>query len=288
MSVTETHLQIPAKDGFLLSATLFEPDPSTQRKGVIQLNSGTGIPRSLYANMVRFLADSGYTAVIYDYRGIGGSKPKSLKHFSAFIRDWGQLDMVGVLEWVNDHYPTERKILIGHSTGGQMVGLMENNDLLDRFILIASSTGYWKDMSKPYKWLMPPLWLLYIPLSIHLMGYANAKKFRHGENLPAGVALEWRKWCINPQYFEPEFGKSLAPLYFDQINIPLTSYQVSEDPIANATTANKLLTYYVNADVNVKKIEPSAFQVDKIGHTGFFSRKFRMSLWQDLLEEISQ
>jgi predicted alpha/beta hydrolase len=271
---------IEARDGFKLSATVRRP--SGKIKGVIQLNSGAGIPQKVYANLASFLSNNGYVTVTYDYRGIGHSSPPTLKGFQSTIEDWGILDMTSIFDWVIREFPSEKKILIGHSMGGQLVGLMDNHQKIDKLILIASSTGYWRDMSSPYKWLMPPLWFLFIPITIQIYGYVNAKTLRQGENLPKDVAIQWRNWCINPTYFDDHFQKSNTRLYFEDLRIPLKSIQISDDPIANEITANKLLTYYKNAYIEVEKISPQQLGVKKIGHAGFFSRQFSDTLWENL------
>lgn len=275
---------IEARDGFKISATIKRP--MADIKGVIQFNCGTGIPQKVYSNLATYLTECGYVSVTYDYRGIGKSKPNSLKGFPSNIEDWGILDMTSVFDWVISEFPNERKIIIGHSMGGQLVGLMENCQKIDKLILIASSTGYWKDMSSPYKWLMPPLWFLFIPFTTFFYGYANAKKIRQGENLPKGVALQWRKWCVNPNYFDDDFQKSNTRLFFDKVKIPLKSIQITDDPIANEVTANKILNYYKNARIEIEKINPIQYGVKKIGHTGFFSRQFKDTLWKNLMIDI--
>jgi predicted alpha/beta hydrolase len=280
----EQNILIKARDGYALSATIRRP--STEIKGVIQINCGTGIPQNLYGNLAIFLAESGYVTVTYDYRGIGNSKPESLKGFKANLEDWGILDMTSIFDWINHQFPSERKIIIGHSMGGQLVGLMDNYDKVDRLILIASSTGYWKDMSSPFKWLMPPLWFLLIPINIVIYGYANAKQIGQGENLPKGVALQWRKWCINPNYFDDHFKNSNTKLFYDKFLIPIKSIQIDDDPIANKITVNKLVSYYKNAKIEVENITPKKMGVKKIGHTGFFSRKFKDTLWNKLIADI--
>ena len=171
--------------------------------------------------------------------------------------------------------------------GGQQIGFMKNNNAIDQIVLIASSTGYWWDMSFPYKVLMPPLWFLFIPITTQTYGYANAKKIRQGQNLPKGVALEWRKWCINPNYFEDEFNKTIKPEYFNQIKAPIKSIQIADDPIANKITANKILKYYSNSKIDVELIRPADLKVEKIGHTGYFSRKFKDSLWKKLVSDLT-
>ncbi len=280
----QPNIFIQARDGYPLSATIRRP--LTEIKGVIQINCGTGIHQELYFNLANYLTEHGYVTVTYDYRGIGNSKPESLREFQANLEDWGILDMTSIFDWINHEFPDERKIIIGHSMGGQLVGLMDNYDKVDRLILIASSTGYWKDMSSPFKWLMPPLWFLLIPIIVSIYGYANAKVLGQGENLPKGVALQWRNWCINPNYFHDHFKSSKTNLFFDKFLIPIKSIQIDDDPIANHITANKLVSYYSNAKIEVERISPRQMGVKKIGHTGFFSRKFKDTLWTQLIADI--
>jgi predicted alpha/beta hydrolase len=277
-------IQIPARDGYLLSANLYMPLEVS--KGFVQIHCGTGIPQKVYSNFASFLAENGFTSLTFDYRGIAESAPRVLKDSDAKISDWGKLDMSGVFDWVLSNFPNQKKIIVAHSMGGQMIGLMDNHKKIDQLFFIASSTGYWRDMSSPYKWMPAFYWYIMIPIHTKLFGYVNAMKIKQGENLPKGVALEWRKWCTNPDYFEPEFGKTLNPIFFDQITTPIKSMQIQDDPLANKTTANKLLKYFKNAKIEVEEINPKNYGVEKIGHTGFFSRKFKKSLWTKVMHEM--
>lgn len=285
MNATLKNIKIPARDGYQLSATLFKPQ--SESKGFVQIHSGTGIPQKLYANFANHLAENGYTALTFDYRGIAASGPKNLKNFEAKISDWGKLDMAGVLDWATTNFPDQKKMVIAHSMGGQMIGLMDNHAVIDKLFLIASSTGYWKDMSSPYKWLPAFFWYFFIPLHTNLFGYVNAEKIKQGENLPKGIALQWRKWCTHPNYFELDFENDLSPNFFDKIDTPITAIQIQDDPLANKVTSNKLLQYYSNAPIEVQEVIPNEYGVDKIGHTGYFSRKFKNSLWEKMVTELN-
>ncbi|MFC5046223.1 alpha/beta fold hydrolase [Aquimarina hainanensis] len=282
--IEEQSIIIIAEDGYELSAILRVP--TRDRKGIVQIHSGTGIPQQLYANFASYLTEKGYATLTFDYRGIAESAPASLKGFKATIRDWGMLDMTAVFNWVLTHFPEDKKIIVAHSMGGQMIGLMKNCDQIDQLVLIASSTGYWKDMDSPYKWLPAFFWYIMIPVHTKIFGYVNARKVKQGENLPRGVALEWRKWCTNPTYFEDDFRDTNQSLFFDKIKIPLLSIQVADDPLANQTTATKLLKYYKNAQIQIQRIIPAEMGVQKIGHTGYFSRKFKDNLWKKLVTEL--
>ncbi len=280
-NMKERKVGILAKDGFKLEAILLEPDGKS--RGTVQINSGTGIPKEFYKKFASYCADQGYVTIIYDYRGIGGSKPSKLKGFNATNTDWGTLDATAIMHWLKMNYQDQKRIVIGHSMGGQIVGLMENGYEIDEIYMIAVGTGYWKDMPKSrLKNWIPFLWYFYIPFSIGIHGYANAKKIKQGENLPKGVALEWRKWCLNESYWEPDFGKTIDRALFGKIKAPIKSITFTDDHITSSTANRKLLSYYYSAPKEHIAFAPSNEGLTKIGHFGFFSQK-ASHLWKEVL-----
>ena len=81
---------IVARDGYALAATVYEPERPWR---ATLLSSATAVPRKIYRAFATFLAENGFAVLTYDYRGIGGSRPKSLKGFEARMRDWASLDV---------------------------------------------------------------------------------------------------------------------------------------------------------------------------------------------------
>ena len=63
--------QIDAQ-GFALASSVFETPRSDT---IVVINAATGVPRYFYRHFAAYLRDQGWTAVTYDYRGIGGSAP---------------------------------------------------------------------------------------------------------------------------------------------------------------------------------------------------------------------
>lgn len=277
-------ITITAKDGYKLTAILREP--IIKKKGIVQIHCGGGLHQYLYKNFAQYLSKNGYVTITFDYRGIGLSRPKKLKGFKADAIDWGELDMAGVLDYVIENYPNDKKIIAAHSMGGQLVGLMENSDKIDQLFLIASSTGYWKDMNSPYKWIFAPLWLSIIPIHNFIFGYTRANKLKFGEDFPKGVASNWWKWSLRKNYFEDDLRDFSKIDGYSRIKIPLTSIQISDDPLANEVTANNLLKYYKEAIIKIQKFTPKELGVKKIGHIGFFSRKFETTLWKNIITQI--
>src|SRR5690349_6488382 len=107
-------VSVPARDGFALAATTFAP---ASNGTWVVVHSATAVPRAYYARFARFLAGHGFTVVTYDYRGIGGSRPRRLRGFEARMRDWAQQDAAGVIEWI-DSRRASRLVAVGHSFGG--------------------------------------------------------------------------------------------------------------------------------------------------------------------------
>ncbi len=277
----EELLTIRAADGYPLTATLREPRCSP--KAFVQINSGTGIPQRFYRHFAAYLTDLGYVTVTFDYRGIGASKPTRLKNFEATTLQWGTLDMTAVLDWGLEQYPDLSKIVIGHSMGGQLIGTMRNADRIDRTVIIAAGTGFWRDMPQGMlRLFMPVLWYVYIPLTTWLCGYGAARKIRQGENLPRGVARQWRNWCVSSTYWERDFGQEFNSSTFDRLRGSLQSVSFSDDTIISDQANKKLLGYYREASINRQVIDPATVGRDRIGHLGFF-RKGSDVLWGQVI-----
>src|SRR3954467_1593181 len=69
-------LRIRALDGFELVATLYRPGRREDRETAVLINSATAVKRGYYDPFARYLAGEGLTVLTYDYRGIGGSRPR--------------------------------------------------------------------------------------------------------------------------------------------------------------------------------------------------------------------
>src|SRR4029453_921936 len=141
-------ITVPAMDGYPLAATLFLP-PGPKRQAVL-INSATPVPRKISRGFAGYLAGRGCAVLTYDYRGIGDSRqkspvghnqPKSLAGFKASMSDWASLDFTAAVAWMRERYKNLPLNYVGHSFGGQALGLLANNSEVSRALLIASQAG---------------------------------------------------------------------------------------------------------------------------------------------------
>ncbi len=170
-------LLLAARDGVKLAASLLEP--ATPNGHAVLLNSGTGIPRQFYGAFARHLADRGFTVLTYDYRGLGGSdKPRD-----ATMEQWGRVDQASMIDHLAALAPDASRAVIGHSLGGQILGLADNIGGLDAAVLICSQSGHWRHWPAGRRRLrMLALWWPADPRSHHAHGAFPRCLGRHGRS----------------------------------------------------------------------------------------------------------
>lgn len=241
-----------------------------------------GITAKYYNNLAVWLSEQGYSVMVIDYPGTGSSEnlikqPVTFNNWVNYIQLAGQ--------WLKQQNLNKPLVLLGHSIGSQLFGFIEETNLFDKAVFLASSTGYWKDGNFPKKWVNFLLLIFILPLSNLLWGYTNAKFFKQSENYPKLPSRQWRKWCLNKDYLKVDLN-SQQNNNFNKFNKKVTSIWFSDDPIANKITTLKLINIFKIARTNLVEINPISIGHKKIGHSGFLSRKYNNSLWPVILNHI--
>jgi len=282
---------VPAADGYPLAATLFLP--RGPKRHAVLISAATATPRKLYRGFAGYLASRGCTVLTYDYRGIGGSRqrdvvgydqPKSLVGFKASMADWAALDATAAVAWMRQRYPALPLSYVGHSFGGQALGLLANNAEVSRALLIASQAATWRLMASPERYRVYALMRgLGVPLT-RVLGYAPAWA-GIGEDLPKDAFLQWARWVTSPRYLFDDEG--LAGLTnFAKFRGAMRALCIADDPWATRPAVELLCAGYTSAQPEIISVTPAAAGVARIGHFGFFRPDHRATLWYDAAEWI--
>jgi predicted alpha/beta hydrolase len=284
-------ISFPAADRYLLGATLFLPRRA--KRHAVLINSATAVPRKIYRGFAGYLAGRGCAVLTYDYRGIGDSRqkspagsnqPKPLAGFKASMSDWAALDATAAVAWMRERYKNLPLNYVGHSFGGQALGLLANNAEVSRALLIAAQAGYWKLMASPERYrVYAMLNFVGTPLT-RLLGYAPGWSGL-GEDLPKGVFEEWVSWVMSKRYLfdDPALG---GLKNFQQFNGAMRALCFSDDPWATRPAVELLCAGYVSARPEILTITPADIGANKIGHFGFFRPEHRDTLWRGAAEWI--
>ena len=278
-------LALRAADGRSLSAHWFA---APRRRAVLVMNGATGFPQSFYFKFARYAAERGYEVLAFDYRGMGLSAPPDLASETARMSDWGLLDMRTALEVAAQRAQGAPVATVGHSVGGQFLGLLKNHGLARAHVQIATSVGYWPWEGAPFKYLAWWFWRVHGPLMLKLKGYVPTGGGWAGLPLPRGVYEEWRRWCLRPGHFGPDLSTYLSDNVFTEIRAPLLSVGFTDDPIATRRTVAELDRFYPNVQRESRWYTPADAGSKRIGHEGFFASRHRDTLWRPVIDWIER
>lgn len=267
-----TPVRISATDGYALGARLY----GEQSAGPLVVIAGaTAVKQAYYARFAAWLALQGATVLTFDYRGVGDSRPHSLRRFDARMRDWGEHDLEGVLQFALHEKGSRPLHFIGHSVGGQMLGLAKSNGALEKVLTVASQSGYWRHWSGAGRLQMFAVMFGMIPLFGGALGYVPGQ-LGMGEDLPGGVALEWAKWCRHPDYLLGYVGSRDG---YARVRGEVLAMSIDDDTYAPVPAVDWLHALLSSATVERRHLTPAAIGAPTIGHFGFFRSTFEETLW---------
>ena len=280
--MASTCVQIPALDGFLLSANIFSAaDPC---RGVVLIHSATAVPQTLYIGFAEYLAEMGFETITYDYRGIARSAPARLRGFQASMSDWALKDAEGVQLWARNTYPDKPLLAVGHSFGGNVIGLCDSTRHLTAAAMVAGHAGClrfimpWTERFRVYLMVRGVF-----PLINAILGYVPSRRLGFGEDLPKEAARDWVHWSSLPNCFF-DVAELEAPRRFARVQLPLVSISLDDDLWATAPAVDLLTSHLVQARLEHWRISSDREGAGPIGHLGYFRRRHGPILWPRLAE----
>jgi len=269
-------IRIPTEDGFSLGG--HHHAARGQPRGWVVLSSAMGVEQGYYAAFAAHLAERGFHALTWDYRGIGASRPAPEGRFG--LMAWAQLDMEAALGWaLRRGGPV---MVVGHSLGTQLLGFARSAPEVAAVVGVGSQSGDWRHWPFPSDLVMFLLSHLVLPALGTLLG--RVPKGLMGEEIPGGPILHWARWIRSRGYLLSE-GEHVPPL-FERLTCPITGISIDDDRYAPRHAVDALYRIYARARVERLHLVPGDYGVPAIGHFGPFRRRFRDTLWPVLLRPL--
>jgi predicted alpha/beta hydrolase len=273
-------IELVAADGVVLGGTLFTP--RTRARGTVIIHSATAVPQGYYRRFAQFAAQAiGARVLTYDYRGIGKSRPRSLRGFSASLTAWARLDAAAAHAFVNERFRGEPLAIVGHSFGGQLVGLIDEPNAATGAVMVGAQLAYYRDWPVRAHRRLGLIWKWIVPIASALFGYMPGR-FGLGEDLPSGVARQWARWCLHPDYLISEHLD--ARERFARFDAPTLFFSFTDDEYAPEAAVDHLLRRLRRAPIQHVRLAPEERGADAIGHFGFFRPRFATTLWIEAVE----
>lgn len=266
---------LTATDGITIAARVYEPEGFVE--GNVVIGGAMGVRQDFYAPFAQWLAGEGWRVTTFDYRGSGDSAPPRLRGFRADLFDWTR-DYEAAIDHAAAAMPGAPLYLLGHSLGAQLPGLLANQHKVSGLLSVAAGSGYWRENAPQLKRTVLYFWFVLVPLATRLFGYFPGRRLRKVGNLPAGVMLQWRRWCLNPRYSVGAEGEPARRAYASA-RFPVLALSIADDELMTLQGTHSLLALYENAPNQVERIAPQELALRRIGHFGPFRAEQQTKLW---------
>ena len=257
------------------------------------INSATAVPRKIYRGFAGYLARRGCAVLTYDYRGTGDSRqkaldgynqPKSLIGFKASMSDWAALDVTAAVAWMRERYRNLPLNYVGHSFGGQALGLLANNTEVSRALLIAAQAGYWKLMASPERYrVYVMLNFVGTPLT-RLLGYAPGWSGLGDGSAEGRVPAMGRLGHERALSVRRSQRLTGVAEFSRNYKGALRALCLSDDPWATRPAVELLCSGFTATKPEIVTIAPTDVGAARIGHFGFFRPEHRDTLWRGAAE----
>lgn len=280
-------LVITARDGEPLAARLYQPPPDQLPVGAVLIAPAMAVPQTFYEALARFLSARGFTTLTFDYRGTFDSlrlaePSRALRKVDTDLVRWAELDAAAALTTLKLRTPNLPITWLGHSLGGQILGLVPNAHLVTRVVTVASGNGYWRFNAPPLKRRVWLFWYGLVPTLTPLFGYFPGRRLGLVGDLPRGVIRQWRRWCLHPDYLLGELGDG-ARARFAELTAPITALSFSDDEMMSKRSIETLHALYTGARVEHRHLAPREVARKRVGHFGSFKADMEAPLWEPLL-----
>lgn len=275
-------VDIPCSDGVVLRGHVWST-PETSPCGRVIVNPATGVVARYYHRYARFLAGHGYQVLTYDYRGIGLSRPASLRTCGYRWRDWGEHDVDAALRFMLLRPAAGPLMVVGHSIGGFLPGLAEAGARIDRMLTVGAQYAWCGDYARGRRLGLMLKWHLAMPAITAACGYFPGRRLGWLEDLPARVAYEWsfRRPSFeqsHPRADRPEVLRRMA-----SVTAPILAVAMTDDEFGTPSAIRRTLRYYTGAPRTAVQLAPGVYGRDAIGHFNLFHDSHAKGFWTDTL-----
>jgi predicted alpha/beta hydrolase len=241
--------------------------PDTQRPVVI-INAATSVRCRHYSRFADYLFANGFDVITYDYRGIGESRPASLKGLEASWTDWGA--------WISRRCSSARSVSfrpanrcgrpqfrrLRGGTGRVRAGHSPAGDRWRAIRVLAR-------LCAAHRWRMLGKWHVVMPLITMIYGYFPGKRLGWLEDTPAGVV---RDWCTpTARYERRPSGQDLHVRNFAAVTAKALAISVSDDPTARSRPSNACSATSPTPATPTCALRPKTSAKKKLGISPFFA-----------------
>jgi predicted alpha/beta hydrolase len=279
-------VDIVCRDGLVLHGHVWPA--RGEATGSVIINPATGVLARYYHYYADFLAGQKFDVLTYDYRGIGLSRPGSLRGCGYRWRDWGEQDFDAALRFMDALRPSQPLHVVGHSIGGYLPGLSPYASRIDRMLIMGAQYAYWRDYAARHRLRLFAKWHVVMPALTMIYGYFPGKRLGWLEDLPAGVANEWSFRGSRMEMTHPAAERQDVLGRFAAVTAPILAVTMADDEIGTVAAVRRTLSYYRGAERMQVLLSPSDYGLSAIGHFNLFHSRHAQGFWVNSLRWLRE
>ncbi len=278
-----TAIALTARDGQPLVGHRFQP--AGPARAAVVIGPAMGVPAAFYHRFAAACAQAGYAVTTFDYRGIGASLDRPLRHHPATLTDWFGQDYPAAIASAKAHAPGLPLYLLGHSLGGQIPGLLPDVSAIDGLLAVATGSGYWRTTHPNIRNKYPVLAYLVGPMAMGIAGYFPGSALGIFDDIPAPAMRQWTGWCKNIDYCAGVEADAKAR--FARLKIPVHYLSFTDDEFMTREGTEAMLQQFCAASRQHTRVAPSDWNEKRIGHFGVF-RKEMATHWPRIIRRLDE
>ena len=269
-------LTMQCSDGYVLQGRMFSPRGRARGATVI-VCPAIFVRQRFYASFAAYLARQGFCAVTFDNRGMGRSLAAELPGWEHHLNHWGERDLPAVMARARSENPGHRLFVVGHSMGGQLVGLSPAVHGLAGIVTVAATSAWWGHWAFPMN-LAILVWFGLVPLLGRVVDPLPASALGLGPDVASALVRDWARWGRHQCYIHGPFG--MRPCMGDYREHVLALAFTDDQHLGCGRAVEALHGHYTRAELDIRHVDPHQLGVDQLGHFGYFREATGRILWE--------
>ncbi|RYF59414.1 MAG: alpha/beta fold hydrolase [Comamonadaceae bacterium] len=276
-----------ASDGYPISGFVWRqahppaspPEQIMARASVI-ICAATSVRCRYYFRFAQYLYELGRDVVVFDYRGIGESRPARMRGFNANWRHWGERDFDAVLRYTLSAFENQPVDVVAHSFGGCAAGLAAQGHCIRRMVTVGAQFAYWRDYAAHKRLRMLLKWHVLMPVLTAALGYFPGRRLGWLEDTPAGVVRDWTAPAASFGALPSmRLGARDVETGFARLKMALLAISLTDDEYGTPAAIARLLSLHTGARSTHLRVAPADLGLTEVGHFAFFHARHQPDLW---------
>jgi predicted alpha/beta hydrolase len=257
-------LEYCTSDGHRVSAQVFRA--SDFSAPLLVCLPAMGVAASYYARFAAALSAEGMHVVLSDLRGLGSSSLRASRRCDFGYHEILTRDLPALLHATLEVFPSNWRLLLGHSLGGQLwsLYLSANPAAASGLVTIASCNVYYQGWQFPlnYRVLGTALFLRSLGA---LFGYVPAGRFGFAGNEARTLVVDWSNNCRSGSYV-PCNDPADYEGALQRLMKPVLAVSFEHDRLAPKRSVDNLVVKMRAAQLTRKHLSASDLGLERVNH----------------------